>query len=305
MTDMPTTGKRLLDLADKVSAVHGPDVSRVSIGETQTADAQHAYLNTPILPPILSPKAPSLLKQWKSGDASIILDLEPLELARQLTIKVSRIFCSIQPMELLNTEWTREPGSLAVNVRAMSTLSADLRYWVSDTIRSLDEPKKRAATIEHWVKIANKCLELNNYDSLEIIVSSLVTSISQLEHIWRIVSQKTKTTLEHLRRIRISDMLENHVPPCLPCIGTYLTELAYIDYRDESVDFLRFYPEETDLDKSTRTAQIINEHQRFQVPYRLTEVPRLQTWLQSELVRVRPKETDSQTLYRQSLGVEL
>jgi hypothetical protein len=63
MTDMPTAGKRLLDLADKVSAVHGPDVSRVSIGETQTAGAQHAYLNTPIPPPILSPKALRLLKQ--------------------------------------------------------------------------------------------------------------------------------------------------------------------------------------------------------------------------------------------------
>ncbi|KAJ5673988.1 hypothetical protein N7462_009427 [Penicillium macrosclerotiorum] len=318
--DLPTAGKRLLDLADKVSAVHGPVVPRLvsSMGKTNTAIAQYVHPDTPLPPPTLGKKELNLLKQWKTGDASItILDFDPLELARQLTIKESRIFCSILPEELLDTEWTRKSGSLAVNVRAMSTLSTDLAHLVADSILYLEEPKKRAATIKHWVKIANKCLELNNYDSLMAIICSLnLSMISRLKRTWDIVSQKTKATLEHLRSIVdvsrnyavLRQRLQNHVPPCLPFVGTYLTDLTFVDHGNQS---LRSLPTEDgemaviNFDKHMKTAKIISELQRFQIPYRLTEVPELQTWMQNELVRVRSNgETTAQTFYRRSLVVE-
>lgn len=321
MTDLPTAGKRLLDLAEKVSAVHGPVVPRLvsSMGKTNTAIAQYVHPDTPLPPPILGKKELNLLKQWKTGDSAItILDFDPLELARQLTIKESRIFCSILPEELLDTEWTRKSGSLAVNVRAMSTLSTDLAHLVADSILYLEEPKKRAATIKHWVKIANKCLELNNYDSLMAIICSLnLSMISRLKRTWDIVSQKTKASLEHLRSIVdvsrnyavLRQRLQNHVPPCLPFVGTYLTDLTFVDHGNQS---LRTLPTDDgemaviNFDKHMKTARIISELQRFQIPYRLTEVPELQTWMQNELVRVRSNgdETTAQTFYRRSLVLE-
>ncbi|OOQ86291.1 putative Ras guanine-nucleotide exchange protein [Penicillium brasilianum] len=318
--DLPTAGKRLLDLADKVSAVHGPVVPRLvsSMGKTNTAIAQYVHPDTPLPPPVLGKKEANLLKQWKTGETSIsILDFDPLELARQLTIKESRIFCSILPEELLDTEWTRKSGSLAVNVRAMSTLSTDLAHLVADSILCLEEPKKRAATIKHWVKIANKCLELNNYDSLMAIICSLNSSmISRLRRTWDVVSQKTKTTLEQLRTIVdvsrnysvLRQRLQGHVPPCLPFVGTYLTDLTFVDHGNQS---LRSLPTDEgemaviNFDKHMKTAKIISELQRFQIPYRLTEVPELQTWMQNELVRVRSNgETTLQTFYRRSLVLE-
>lgn len=318
--DLPTAGKRLLDLTDKVSAVGGPVVPRLvsSMGKTNTAIAQYVHPDTPLPPAILGKKEVNLLKQWKTGEASIsILDFDPLELARQLTIKESRIFCSILPEELLDTEWTRKSGSLAVNVRAMSTLSTDLAHLVADSILCLEEPKKRAATIKHWVKIANKCLELNNYDTLMAIICSLNSSmISRLRRTWEIVSQKTKTTLEHLRAIVdvsrnyavLRQRLQGHVPPCLPFVGTYLTDLTFVDHGNQS---LRSLPTEDgemaviNFDKHMKTARIISELQRFQIPYRLTEVPELQTWMQNELVRVRSHgESPAQTFYRRSLVLE-
>ncbi|KAJ5655515.1 hypothetical protein N7507_007465 [Penicillium longicatenatum] len=319
-TDLPTAGKRLLDLADKVSAVHGPVVPRLvsSMGKTNTSIAQYVHPDTPLPPPVLGKKEINLLKQWKTGESSItILDFDPLELARQLTIKESRIFCSILPEELLDTEWTRKSGSLAVNVRAMSTLSTDLAHLVADSILYLEEPKKRAVTIKHWVKIANKCLELNNYDSLMAIICSLnLSMISRLKRTWDIVSQKTKTTLENLRSIVdvsrnyavLRQRLQNHVPPCLPFVGTYLTDLTFVDHGNQS---LRNLPTDDgeraviNFDKHMKTARIISELQRFQIPYRLTEVPELQTWMQNELVRVRSNgETTAQTFYRRSLVLE-
>ncbi|KAJ5282447.1 hypothetical protein N7505_000427 [Penicillium chrysogenum] len=309
MVDLPTAGKRLLDLANKVSAVGGPLVPRLisSMGKTNTSIAQYIHPDTPYLPP-----------QWKNGEASItILDFDPLELARQLTIKESRIFCSILPEELLDTEWTRKTGSLAVNVRAMSTLSTDLAHLVADSILYLEEPKKRAATIKHWVKIANKCLELNNYDSLMAIICSLnLSMISRLKKTWDIVSQKTKTALEQLRSIVdvsrnyavLRQRLQNHVPPCLPFVGTYLTDLTFVDHGNQSLRTLSTDDSEMaviNFDKHMKTARIISELQRFQIPYRLTEVPELQAWMQNELVRVRSNgETTAQTFYRRSLVLE-
>lgn len=320
VSELPTAGKRLTELAEKVSAVHGPVVPRLvsSMGKTNTAIAQYVHPDTPLPAPILGKKEANLLKQWKTGDASItILDFDPLELARQLTIKESRIFCSILPEELLDTEWMRKSGSLAVNVRAMSTLSTDLAHLVADSILYLEEPKKRAATIKHWVKIANKCLELNNYDSLMAIICSLnLSMISRLKRTWDIVSQKTKNSLEYLRTIvdvsrnyaELRKRLQNHVPPCLPFVGTYLTDLTFVDHGNQS---LRTLPTDEgemaviNFDKHMKTARIISELQRFQIPYRLTEVPELQTWMQNELVRVRSNgETTAQTFYRRSLVLE-
>ncbi|KAJ6164246.1 hypothetical protein N7470_002918 [Penicillium chermesinum] len=288
------------------------------MGKTNTSIAQYVHPDTPLPAPILGKKELNLLKQWKNGEASItILDFDPLELARQLTIKESRIFCSILPEELLDTEWTRKSGSLAVNVRAMSTLSTDLAHLVADSILCLEEPKRRAQTIKHWVKIANKCLELNNYDSLMAIICSLnLSMISRLKRTWDIVSQKTKIALEQLRGIVdvsrnyavLRQRLQNHVPPCLPFVGTYLTDLTFVDHGNQS---LRTLPTEDgemaviNFDKHMKTARIISELQRFQIPYRLTEVPELQTWMQNELVRVRSNgELTAQTFYRRSLVLE-
>jgi hypothetical protein len=140
--------------------------------------------------------------------------------------------------------------------------------------------------------------------------------ISRLRRTWEIVSQKTKTTLEHLRAIVdvsrnyavLRQRLQGHVPPCLPFVGTYLTDLTFVDHGNQS---LRSLPTEDgemaviNFDKHMKTARIISELQRFQIPYRLTEVPELQTWMQNELVRVRSHgESPAQTFYRRSLVLE-
>ncbi|KAF7115202.1 hypothetical protein CNMCM5793_001629 [Aspergillus hiratsukae] len=320
MQSLPSAGKRLLELTDKVSTLQGPVVPRLvsSMGKTNTATAQYVHPDTPLPPPILSKKEVNLLKQWKNGEAAIsILDFDPMELARQLTIKESRIFCAILPEELLATEWMKKSASLAVNVRAMSTLSTDLAHLVADSILQLEEPKKRAAIIKQWVKIANKCLELNNYDTLMAIICSLNSSmISRLKRTWEVVSQKTKATLETLRGIVdvsrnyavLRQRLQTHVPPCLPFVGTYLTDLTFVDHGNQP---LRSLPTDDgemaviNFDKHMKTAKIISELQRFQIPYRLAEVPELQTWMQNELVRVRSNgEKSLQTFYRRSLVLE-
>ncbi|EEH08734.1 ras guanine-nucleotide exchange protein Cdc25p [Histoplasma capsulatum G186AR] len=317
---LSSAATRLEDLAEKVSTLHGPVVPRLvsSMGKTNTAVGQYVSPDVPLPTPIISKSQLNLLKQWRGGGQSItILDFDALELARQFTLKESRIFCSILPEELLGTEWMKKSGSLAVNVRAMSTLSTDLANLVADCILQQEEPKKRAVVVKQWVKVASKCLELNNYDSLMAIICSLNSStISRLRRTWELVSHKTKILLEQLREIVdvsrnyavLRQRLQGHVPPCLPFVGTYLTDLTFVDHGNQDTRALPTGDGSKlviNFDKHMKTAKIISELQRFQIPYRLAEVPELQTWIQDQLIRVRSAgEKSFQNYYRRSLALE-
>ena len=320
---LPQAGKRLLELAEMVSSTDGPLVPRLvsSMGKTSTSIAQYIPSDAPLPPSNMSKSQANALKNWKIGGSNpSILEFDPLELARQLTIKEMNIFCSILPEELLGSEWTKRSGSNAINVRAMSTLSTDLSNLVADTVLQYDEAKKRAVVIKHWIKIAHRCVELNNYDSLMAIICSLNSStIVRLKRTWEAVSQKRKDMLKELQAIVKPDKnyavlrrrLNDHVPPCLPFVGTYLTDLTFVDAGNpatkqlpgsgagESMSVINF-------DKHTRTAKIIGELQRFQIPYRLAEVPELQEWLQAQIVRVKSSSDHEnvQQYYRKSLLLE-
>ena len=319
---LPTAGKRLATLASKVTAANGPLVPRLisSIGKTNTSIALYVSPDTPLPPPIITKSQLAALKNWKHGGASVsILDFDPLELARQFTIKESQIFCSILPEELLATEWMKKSGSMAVNVRAMSRLSTDLTNLVTDYILQLEDPKKRAIVIKQWIKIAKRFLELANYDSLFAVICSLESStILRLKRTWEMVSSKTKATLEHLKSVVdisknyvvLRQRLQNHVPPCLPFVGIYLTDLTFVDIGNQTTrqlpsDGLEESKSVINFDKHMKTAKIISELQRFQIPYRFTEIPELQTWMQDQLVRVRTLDGSSmQNHYRRSLILE-
>ena len=319
---LPTAGKRLATLATKVTAASGPLVPRLvsSMGKTNTSIASYIPPDTPLPPSIMSKAQYAALKNWKQGGANIsILDFDPLELARQFTIKKSQIFCSILPEELLATEWMKKSGSMAVNVRAMSRLSTDLTNLVSDCILQLEDPKKRAVIIKQWVKIAKQLLDLANYDSLMAIICALDSStILRLKRTWELVSTKTKASLEHLKGVVdisrnytvLRQRLQHQVPPCLPFVGTYLTDLTFVDVGNQTTRQLSNEGDDgsrpvINFDKHVKTAKIISELQRFQIPYRFAEIPELQTWMQDQLVRVRTSDECNMTNhYRRSLLLE-
>lgn len=65
----------------------------------------------------VKPILPKSLKKFS------LFDLDPLEIARQLTLIESSMFEKIQPTELLKQEWSKKENSLAINVRLMTAMS--------------------------------------------------------------------------------------------------------------------------------------------------------------------------------------
>jgi hypothetical protein len=103
--------------------------------------------------------------------------------------------------------------------------------------------------------------------------------------------------------------LQGHVPPCLPFLGMFLTDLTFVDIGNPATKTSDSGLTLVNFDKHTRTAKIIGELQRFQIPYRLTEVPDLQEWIRYQVERVRELETQQGnsvqvSYYRKSLLLE-
>lgn len=318
---LPSAGKRLLDLTEKVSSIDGALVPRYisSMGKTNTPGVyQYIPAETPLPPPVITRSQTNALAHWKTGSGSpSILDFDPLEVARQLTMKQMSLFCSILPDELLGSKWTKFGGAGAPNVKAMSAFTTGLSNLVADTILHFDEAKKRALVIKQWIKIANQCLGLNNYDALMAITCALTdTSIKRLKFTWDAVSAKRKDMLKSLQSIVdfnqnykvLRNRLHDHVPPCLPFLGMFLTDLTFVDVGNPATKTSDTGLTVINFDKHSRTAKSIGELQRFQIPYRLTELPDLQEWLSAQINRVKEKDragTNAQAShYRKSLLLE-
>ncbi|XP_044717902.1 rasGEF domain-containing protein [Hirsutella rhossiliensis] len=297
---LPTAGPRLLELAKRVSE-HGLLVPRLvsSMGKTNTAIAQYVPADTPLPQPVISKSQLHTLNSFKAGGSTpTLLDFEPLELARQLIIRQMAIFCSILPEELLASQWMKNGGAEARNVKAMSSLSTDLSNLVAETILQHHEIKKRAAVIKQWIKIAHHCLELHNYDGLIAIVCSLNSStISRLRKTWDSISFKHKEMLRAMQEI--VEPSQNH-----KVLRTRLHDhmLLGTEPDDAGAGGLTV----VNFDKHCRTAKIIGELQGFQISYRLMEVPDMQDWLGAQIRRVRDGDQGNGqvTYYRKSLLLE-
>ncbi|KAF9878283.1 hypothetical protein CkaCkLH20_04321 [Colletotrichum karsti] len=325
---LPSAGRRLLELAQRVSN-DGSLVPRLvsSMGKTNTSIAQYVPADTPHPQVAITKSQFSHLLSWKNGGSNpTILDFDPLEIARQLTIKQMNIFCSIMPEELLASQWMKKGGVNAPNVKAMSALSTDLSNLVAETILQYSEVKKRAAVIKQWIKVAHQCLELHNYDGLMAIICSLNSStISRLRKTWDAVSVKRREMLRTLQAIVepaqnnkvLRTRLHDHVPPCLPFLGMYLTDLTFVDIGNPATKQIPTLSGDgceengggltvVNFDKHTRTAKIIGELQRFQIPYRLNELPEMQDWITAQIVRLRESDQGNVQVsyYRKSLLLE-
>ncbi|ORY81232.1 ras guanine nucleotide exchange factor domain-containing protein [Leucosporidium creatinivorum] len=263
--------------------------------------------------PILGRNLVPLLRSGPPPSFSI-LDIDPLELARQLTIMESRVYCAIRADELLGQEFSKKGGVKAENVRAMSTLSTRLTGWIAETILNEQDAKKRTALVKYFIKLSDRCLSLNNYNTLFAVLCALNSStISRLKKTWDGLAPKYRTLLEQLRKAtehsrnyaEYRAKIRSAVPPCLPFVGLFLTDITMCSEGnppqrpspgDPSLRLINF-------DRYQKMARIVGDLQRFQVAYNLLEVPEMQAYLGRALEGLA-HGGDASSLYRQSLLVE-
>ncbi|KAH0586264.1 Cell division control protein 25 [Termitomyces sp. J132] len=249
----------------------------------------------------------------KKDFASIVVtDFDALELARQLTIMECNLYCAIQPDEVL--EMGSEGAKSPVNVRAVTSLSTVITGWVAESILNEPDLKKRTTLVRFFIKVADRCTTLANFSTSRSILAALDSStISRLYQTWLGISQKHKSQLDSLRRLadhsrnyhEYRSKLRNTAPPAVPFLGLYLTDLTFCREGNPSHRASPVNPSKKllNFNKYHKLARIVQDMQRFQVPYNLKAIPEVQEYLNVAFENSR-HHGDLQDLYRRSLLVE-
>lgn len=270
-------------------------------GQEATAKRLVMTLNTATPQPIM----PRNMKKLK------FLDIDVTEFARQLTIMESKLYGKIKPTECLNKTWQKKVGENdaepAPNVKALILQSNQLTNWVAEMILTQVDPRKRVIVIKHFVAVADKCRQLNNFSTLTSIISALGTApIHRLKRTWDIVPSKTISTLDAMRRLMLSnknfgeyrESLHLANPPCIPFFGIYLTDLTFIE---DGIPSIIKKTNLVNFAKRAKTAEVIRDIQQYQnVPYSLQSVPELQEYILTNMQAAG----DVHEMYERSLQVE-
>ncbi|PFH53392.1 hypothetical protein AMATHDRAFT_1447 [Amanita thiersii Skay4041] len=239
-----------------------------------------------------------------------LLDIEPLELARQLTIKESELYRKVKPMECLLR--AREPKSETDNITVIIQLSNRIADWVADAILSKDDSRKRAATVKHLIIAADRCRTLNNFSSMIAITSGLNTPpIRRLKRTWDQINQRVVAQFHACEATIDSDknftkyrqLMQTVTPPCVPFIGVFLSTLQFI--QDGNPDNLPGGL--INFRKRQKASEVLSDIKRWQAqPFNLQVVPSVMNYLEESLNQFNDHDTrvSADRFWKMSLELE-
>jgi len=181
----------------------------------------------------------SLQVQERLSPAGLFLALNESEIARQLTLIEFSIFSQIQSSELFNQSWNKpKTNHKSPHVLNMISRSNHLSCWVASLLLWSPTHKERLGVLTKFIKLAQHLRELNNYNTLMGVIAGInMSAISRLKHTFADLDKTTKNMLEILQVLlnpgssfkNYRQELHNANPPCLPYLGTYLTDLTFME----------------------------------------------------------------------------
>jgi len=157
----PNPSQRVMELiilrSQQTNSIISPRADR-SKDAGMPLNPPSAGLSSDIPRPIMTK---TLLTQLRARSFGVIspLDFDALELARQLTIMESKLYCAITAEEILEAG-KEAPRGAAIpnpNVKAVTSLSTAITGWVAETILDETDAKKRTALVKFFIKLADVC----------------------------------------------------------------------------------------------------------------------------------------------------
>ena len=159
-----------------------------------------------------------------------LTDIDPEEVARQLTIEEYEQLKRIQGKELCNLTWCNAGmETLTPRVGYFVVRFSDMYKWVISLVLSEKDIGKRKKIIKHLVKVCKECLKLNNYNTcMEIYTALKSNPILRLKKSWGKHSLETLKDLSELTENNYR-VLEERISKCegpvIPFVGLLLSQL--------------------------------------------------------------------------------
>ncbi|XP_073322809.1 ras-specific guanine nucleotide-releasing factor 2 isoform X2 [Pagrus major] len=247
-----------------------------------------------------------ILQMADCPKAECFESLSAMELAEQITLLDHIVFRSIPYEEFLGQGWMKvDKTERTPYIMKTSQHFNDMSNLVASQIMTHTDVGSRSSSIEKWVAVADICRCLNNYNGVLEITSALNRSaIYRLKKTWAKVSKQTKALMDKLQKTvssegrfkNLRETLKNCNPPCVPYLGMYLTDLAFIEEGTPN------FTEEglVNFSKMRMISHIIREIRQFQqTPYRIEHQAKVTQYLLDKTLIM-----DEDTLYDLSLKIE-
>nr|XP_029502012.1 ras-specific guanine nucleotide-releasing factor 2-like [Oncorhynchus nerka] len=251
-------------------------------------------------------KIEDILQTAECPKAECFESLSAMELAEQITLLDHIVFRSIPYEEFLGQGWMKlDKSERTPYIMKTSQHFNDMSNLVASQIIAHTDVGSRANSIEKWLAVADICRCLNNYNGVLEITSALNRSaIYRLKKTWAKVCKQTKSLMDRLQKTvssegrfkNLRETLKNCNPPCVPYLGMYLTDLAFIEEGTPN------FTEEglVNFSKMRMISHIIREIRQFQgAPYRIEHQAKVTQFLLD-----RTLVMDEDTLYELSLKIE-
>ncbi|KAF8208737.1 ras guanine nucleotide exchange factor domain-containing protein [Mycena galopus ATCC 62051] len=253
----------------------------------------------------------------KSSKKLKLLDIDPLELARQLTIMESQLYQRIRPMECLQRAREQRTENID-NITVVIQTSNKIALWVAESVLSKDDSRRRAAAVKHLISVADRCRILHNYSTMAAITAGLNTPpIRRLKRTWEQVNQRhmalfgaCEMTIDSNKNFtKYRSMMTSIIPPCVPFIGVFLSTLQFI--QDGNPDNMPppGAKEGTgstlvNFRKRQKASEVINDIKRWQMPFNFHAIPAIQAYIEESLNSVTDTKESSERFWTLSLERE-
>ncbi|KAI9029034.1 ras guanine nucleotide exchange factor domain-containing protein [Phycomyces nitens] len=164
-----------------------------------------------------------------------VLHFSPFLIAYQLTLIDSALFRAMPSHALLAHSATTPHPRIVASTDFFNYLTRVIEH----SILLPQDASVRAQHVNHWIKVASRCLDLQNHQSLKAIVSALGTPpIQRLKRTWAFVPKKSLTRLDTMTDLmseannyhtyrQHSLTLDLHTPT-VPFLGLWMLDMTYL-----------------------------------------------------------------------------
>lgn len=131
------------------------------------------------------------------------LQLDPLEISAQLTLRDYCIFKSIESSEYIDFLFRKVNSKYGyAKLQEFSDLSNEEMFWVIHEILNEPNAVKRAKIIKNFIQIAHICKECKNFNSSMAILSGLDhITVTRLKDTWEKLAPKHRRLLDELKTL--------------------------------------------------------------------------------------------------------
>ncbi|KAJ6226810.1 guanine nucleotide exchange factor [Anaeramoeba flamelloides] len=265
-------------------------------------------------------KVPKPVIPEKNFQTLIFSQIDNDEFVRQITLIEFQLFEKIKPIEFLEQKWLMNSQTNQCNnlLKFLNHFNSFINWLVSKII-SQKEIQKRVSLISKLIKIAEKCLQINNLNTLiEIIIALTHPAIYRLRQTWNKIpkdliqtwknisrfSKKSNNYKELKQKLKSTQISPN---PVLPYLGIFLSDLISIDnlhpnfISSSNLNNNNNNKKKINFIKMKKISKIILQIKKFQkLKYYFLSVNEIQDFILNDFTELIQYET----LYQTSLQLE-